>query len=68
MTFPGLPATTLNGGTSLVITELAAITAPSPIVTPERMVALSPIQTLSPIDIGPFETILRSKGGNDKVL
>ena len=26
MTFPGLPATTLNGGTSLVITELAAIT------------------------------------------
>lgn len=45
MTFPGLPATTLNGGTSLVITEFAAITELLPIVTPERIVTLSPIQT-----------------------
>lgn len=39
--FAGLPATTQYAGTFLVTTALAAITAPSPIVTPGKIVALS---------------------------
>ena len=34
----GLPATNVRGATSLVTTEPAAITAPSPMVTPGKMV------------------------------
>lgn len=40
-----------NGGMSLVTIALAPITGPSPIVTPGRIAALSPIHTLSSKDI-----------------
>ena len=53
--FAGFPATTLQGGTSLVTTLLAAITDPSLIVTPFNMTAPKPIHTLSLIITG-FET------------
>ena len=56
MTLAGLPPTTLYAGTSFVTTELAAITAPSPMVTPPRIVALSPIYTLlHTIAVRPFQ-------------
>ena len=45
----GFPTTTEYGGISLVTTEF------SPILTPTKIVALSPIQTLSSIIISPFE-------------
>ena len=48
MIFAGLPTAMQYAGTSFVTTAFAAITAPSPIVTPGNIVALSPIQTLSP--------------------
>src|SRR5262249_8492424 len=48
----GLPATTVFGGTSLVTTEPAETTLPSPIVTPGKTMARLPIQTLSPIRTG----------------
>ena len=63
MTTAGQPAATENGGISLVTTELAPMIAPSPILTPERMVALSPIHTLSEITMGPFENRGRLLGG-----
>ena len=46
MTLAGLPPARVNGGTSLVTTELAAIMAPSPIVTPAMMV--EPVPTHAP--------------------
>ncbi|KAI8851904.1 hypothetical protein BC829DRAFT_386272 [Chytridium lagenaria] len=47
----GFPATTVRGGTSLVTTLPAPITAPSPIVTPGNITAAPPIQTSFPITI-----------------
>ena len=43
----GFPAAMTRGGMSRETTLPAPITAPSPIVTPRRMTALPPIQTLS---------------------
>ena len=63
MILAGLPATTENGGTSLETTVFAAMTAPSPMVTPGRIVALSPIHTLLPIITGPLDTSGRFAGG-----
>src|SRR5207249_1355912 len=51
-TTAGLPATTVSGGTLLVTTDPAATTEFSPIVTPFRMTAFMPIQTLSAIFTG----------------
>src|ERR1051325_7990920 len=48
----GLPATTVFGSTDFVTTDPAATTEFSPIVTPLRITAFIPIQTLSPILIG----------------
>ena len=62
-TFAGLPATTLYAGTSLVTTLLAAITAPSPMVTFGKIVALSPIHTSFPIITGPLLVTRRINGG-----
>ena len=39
-------------------TEYAATTAPSPIVTPDMIVALVPIQTSFPIVTGPFDEVI----------
>ncbi len=41
--FAGTPATTVFGGTSFVTTEPAPISAFSPIVIPQSMVALEPM-------------------------
>ena len=60
--FAGLPAAIVYAGTSFVTTALAAMMAPSPIVTPGRIVALSPIHTLSPMTTGPLDTRWRSIG------
>ena len=49
----GTPPTMVFGSTSLVTTAPAAMMAPSPTVTPERIVALDPIQTSFPILICP---------------
>lgn len=56
MIFAGLPPTTVRGATSRVTTAPAAITAQSPTVTPGRIVAPPPIQTLLPMvtGFGPF--------------
>lgn len=54
MILAGEPTTTENGGMSFVTTLFAAIIAPSPIVTPARIVALSPILTLLPMIMGPL--------------
>ena len=51
-TAAGFPATTVFGGTLFVTTDPAATTEFSPIVTPFRMVAFIPIQTLSAIFTG----------------
>ena len=57
MIFAGMPPTTVNGGTSLVTTAPAAMTAPSPICTPCNIIALGPIHALFPTLIPPtFET------------
>lgn len=48
-TFAGFPATTCQGGTSRVTTEPAPTIAPSPIVTPFRMIERAPIQAPRPI-------------------
>ena len=61
--FAGTPATTEYAGTFLLTTLLAATTAPSPIVTPGSIVALSPIQTFFPIVTGPFVTTGLIPGG-----
>ena len=44
ITLAGLPTTTALSGTSLVTTLAAPTTAFSPIVTPDRIVAVAPIQ------------------------
>src|SRR5579885_2606079 len=48
----GLPATVAPGGTSRVTTPPAPTIASSPIVTPGRMIAPPPIQTLYPLRTG----------------
>src|SRR5205823_14279558 len=48
----GLPATTMFEGTLLLTTDPAATTEFSPILTPFKMVAFIPIQTLSAIFTG----------------
>ncbi len=50
--FAGTPPTTTMGGTSLFTNAPAAITVPSPMVTPAKMVAFEPIQTFLPIRTG----------------
>ena len=52
----GLPATIVHGGTSFVTTEPAPTTAPSPIVTPFKIIQLKPIQTLLDIFTGAIFT------------
>ena len=47
----GFPATMTPAGTSLVTTVCAAITAPSPMVTPFMMQAPNPIHTSSLMQI-----------------
>lgn len=54
ITLAGLPTATQYGGISLVTIEPAPTTAPSPIVTPERTMTLSAIQTLFPMTTGAF--------------
>src|SRR5207249_2678563 len=51
-TTAGLPATTTFGSTDLVTTAPAATTEFSPMVTPFRITAFMPIQTLSAILTG----------------
>src|SRR5436309_11608226 len=51
-TTAGFPATTVFGSTLLVTTDPAATTEFSPMVTPLRMTAFMPIQTLSPMMTG----------------
>ena len=52
-----------HGATFFVMTLLAAMTAPSPIVTSANIATFSPIQTLSPILIFPLLIIGLSLGG-----
>ena len=52
MNLAGIPATMEHSSTSFVTTAPAAMIAPSPIVTPGKIVAFEPIQTLFPIFIG----------------
>ena len=55
MTRAGTPPTIAYGGTSRVTTEPAETTAPCPMVTPERIVALAPIQTSEQTTMSPLE-------------
>lgn len=64
MVFAGFPTATPKAGTSLVTTALAPIIAPSPMVTPPRIDAFSPIHTLFSIITGPFECKGRFEGGS----
>src|SRR5690606_26455582 len=48
MTRAGTPATIANGGTSFVTTAPAPTSAPSPILTPARIVALEPMEARRP--------------------
>lgn len=59
----GFPTATQYGGISLVTTEFAPTIAPVPIFTFGKMVALSPIHTLSPITTEPLEYSTRFVGG-----
>ena len=52
VTTAGFPATTTFAGTLLVTTAPAATTEFSPMVTPLRMMAFMPIQTLSEMMTG----------------
>ena len=63
MILAGFPTTTEYGGTSFVTTALAPITDPSPMLTPGRIVALSPIHTFSPIKTFPLDINGRAMGG-----
>lgn len=54
ITRAGFPATTAYGGTSLETTEPEPITAPCPILRPERTMTHVPIQTSEPIDVWPL--------------
>ena len=56
------PTTTVFAGTSLVTTDAAATTAPSPTVTPGRIVAFEPIQASSPMTTGAGTTSARRAG------
>ena len=49
---PGFPITRLLAGTDAVTTEPADTIELSPIVTPGKMIALFPIQTLLPMTMG----------------
>src|SRR5438552_8330167 len=60
-TTAGFPATTVFGSTLFVTTDPAATTEFSPIVTPFRITAFIPIQTLSQILIG--AVLRRGRGG-----
>jgi hypothetical protein len=53
-----MPATKIFGRTFLVIKNPAVITAPFPILTPFKIVALIPIQTIFPIFISLFGSLL----------
>lgn len=66
MIFAGFPPITTQSGTSFVTTAPEATTALFPIVIPGLMMALPPIQTLSPIVTGfPYSTPeLRSNGSS----
>lgn len=52
MTFAGTPAARQRAGMSLFTTLPAAMTAPSPMVTPFKMVTFIPIQTRSQMVMG----------------
>src|SRR5690625_3521275 len=62
MTFAGIPPTTTLSGTSSDTTAPAATTEFSPMVTPERIVALAPIQAPFFFSICPVTTVFRSAG------
>src|SRR5262249_60820681 len=49
MTMAGTPPTIAEGGTSLVTTDPAAITAPSPTLTPAVTLTLWPVHTSLPM-------------------
>ena len=53
MTFAGAPTAMALDGISLVTTEFAPITAPSPMLTPGKTFTCAPTQTPLPIDILP---------------
>ena len=59
MNFAGLPPTMVSGATSLVTTAPAATTAFSPMVTPGRMMAPTPIQALRPMWTGLQRSTIR---------
>ena len=54
MCLAGAPAHTEYGGTSLVTTDPAPMTAPSPIVTPPIIIHFIPIHTSLPIVMFPL--------------
>src|SRR5436189_4174527 len=56
----GFPPTIVNGSTLLVTTLPAATTAPSPTVTPFKIIELKPIQHLFSIITGLFSTFVQS--------
>jgi len=56
----GLPATIVHGGTSLVTILPAPTTAPSPIVTPFKTIARTPIHALFEILTGAVATVDQS--------
>lgn len=64
VTFAGTPPTTAFSGTFFETAAPAAITAPSPMVTPGSIVAFEPIQTLHPILIGRGRMSARREGSN----
>jgi len=51
MTLAGTPPTNAPAGTSLLTSEQAETTAPSPMITPGSMVAFAPIRTFFPMTI-----------------
>ena len=65
--FAGTPAAREKAGMSCVTTALAAMTTPSPIVTPLKTHAFSPIHTLLPIRISPL-LANRLRPGGSKIL
>src|SRR5690625_8023817 len=50
----GLPPTTVYGSTSFVTTDSAAMIAPSPMLTPGKIVTSLPVQTSFPMTVSPF--------------
>ena len=62
MIFAGEPATIEYAGISVVTTELQAMIAPLPICTFGRIIAPSPIHTLSSIKTSPLEKSKRFDG------